>query len=171
MSASDRGLAGEIGVLAQDARQDGEHVLAPRQSRRDDRFVGRRSEEPGKDDPLHADGVADAVEQIAVVDVHRLIHAPGGARVGGGQRRAGQHSVDIAQDRLGLVQPVVAVIENGDLAQGVARKMLGRAERSRPHRRQPIGRALLFQSDHHGAAVGAAGNAMDGEIGHVCFSR
>src|SRR5882757_5816994 len=63
------------------------------------------------------DDIADAVEQIPVVDIHRLIHPR--RALGIVRRQAGlrQHAVEVAQDRLGLVQHEPVMLQHRHAAE------------------------------------------------------
>src|SRR5882757_3405222 len=115
---------------------------------------------------MKADDIAHTLEQVPVIDVHRLIHSPDGLGVDGSEGWGRQHAVEVAQDGLALVEAETAVLQHRHPAKGMAGQMLRRAEGARRHRRKAIGRAFLFQRGQDGSSKWTAGNGMDDEFGH-----
>ncbi len=65
-----------------------------------------------------------------------------------------------------LVEAEVAMIERWDLLERVDREIVARAVRAhRDRRERPVG-AFFFQRERDRADIGAAGNAVQREVGH-----
>ena len=77
---------------------------------------------------------ANALEEIPVVDIHHLTHAGGALDIGQGKGRLRQHAVEIAQDRLCFVKAEAFMVEHGNAAEKMTRKVLGRLEGAERHR-------------------------------------
>jgi hypothetical protein len=77
------------------------------------------------------------------------------------QPRAGHNGIDIAHDRLRLVQHPSVMLEGRNAAERVSRKMRLLLERAERHRSQFVGCALLFERQQGGAHIGAAGDAVN----------
>ncbi len=164
-----QGLAGEIGLLSQQARQLGHHLVALGHGRLDGRQVGLLTHQGRFDQALEADHIVDALKQVPVVDVHQLIHPRGGARIARSQGQARRHPVDIAQDGLGLVEREAVVLQGRHACEGVARDIGLLAMIAGLQPLQAPGRALFLKGDQGSAAKGAAGNEVQDKRRHGVF--
>jgi hypothetical protein len=160
------GVAGEILLAAQKTRQFVEHRVCLGHRIRDCAFITRLAQQARPDDALKPDDVGDTLKQVPVADIHDLIHQRGPLRRARCQRRRGQDAIEIPQDRLRFVEHQIAVLEHRHAPERMPQQMrlafrgLGR------NRRKPIVRALFFESSEHGAAIRAAGHAMNNELRH-----
>jgi hypothetical protein len=160
------GFAGKERLLAQQPRQLREHGARLGHRGRNGGLVGRKPHHARSHHAVKDDDIADAGEQIPVVDIHHLIHARRALGIGRRKRRRRQHAVEVAQDGLGLVEDKTIMLQHRHAPEGMAGKVFRRLKAAGRQRRETIGRALLFQHRQHGACERAARNGMDRKFRH-----
>ncbi len=103
---------------------------------------------------------------VAVVDADRHVHPRPVHRAVRDQRLARQHIVQIADNRAGLVEALAAVFQHRDLAEGVARQVLGLGvfPGLEIDRHQIVFDALLGQDHPHRADIGGPVEAINREF-------
>src|SRR6185437_8197411 len=94
------------------------------------------------------------------------IHARRGLRVRRRQGGARQHAVEIAQDRLRLIDAEVAMFEHWHASERMSRQMGLALERTGRHRGDPVRRALFLQRREDRPPERAAGHRVNDELGH-----
>jgi hypothetical protein len=117
--------------------------------------------------PLESDDIGRPLEQVPIIDVHQLVHAPRSMRMRWSQRWLRQHAIKIAQDRLALVEPKVSMVQYRHPAEGVAGKMLWTSQSTRRNGVNVVARTFLLQCDECGSAERTAGYAVHYEILHL----
>jgi hypothetical protein len=115
---------------------------------------------------MEDDDVGNALEQVPVVDAHQLIHSRRAPGVGGRQPGIGQHTVEITQDRRGLVQNETVMLEHRHAAERMPRQMFRRFVGAGRHRRDTVGRALLFERREHCSRERTAWDCVNNEFRH-----
>src|SRR5271166_2666945 len=157
---------GKVGLAPKQARKFVEHHMRLRHGIGDGCLVGLQAQKARPDDPLEADDVVDTPEQIPVADIHHLVHARGGFRIGGRQFGVGQHPVEIARDGLGLVEHEIIVFEHRHSPERMARKMRFLPVGAWCHEREPVARALLKQRCENRPAKRASRDTVNDKLGH-----
>jgi len=137
-----------------------------RQRLRDIRLVSGAVPEQVRQEPLGAYPYGYAGHDVPVDDVCDLVHARSHFRLGGLQRQPGKHIVDVAQNRLHLVEAEVTMLENGHSAKRMAPKMFLAFDAARRHRGDPIRRSLLLEAEQRRAAVGTPDRDVDNKFAH-----
>src|ERR1051325_9566425 len=158
------GDAGEERVAALDPLELLETQLGARDPGLDDVLVGAIGEQRGEQ-PLHHDLADDRRVSVIVHDTDDLIHPCALLRILGGQRASGEHLVDVAEDRRGLVDLESVVRECRHRAERIAREMrrLLLLAVEHAHVVQLVRSAFLLESHSHAADIGTElGPVYDG---------
>src|SRR4029078_1907954 len=111
-------IAGKTWLRSEQLRKLAEDDIRLRHRRGDRRFVGGDAEKPAANDPMEYNDVGDALKQVPIVDVHHLIHARRCFGISRRQRWPRKYPVDVAQDRLCLVEPEAIMLAAGILPKG-----------------------------------------------------
>jgi len=144
-------VTGEVGLRPELPRERIEHDARLGKRGGDRCLIGCQPHEPGPHDALEGNDVGDAMEEVPVVDVHQLVHAGGAARIGGRQCWLRHHAIEVAQDRLRLVQAEVAVLEHRYPTERMPAEMLRRAQRARHDGCDSVSGTLFLKRCQHGA--------------------
>ncbi len=158
-------IAGEKPVVLHQPVDFGEAQCRARQCGFDRRLV-RGAAEARHQHPVVEDGAGDAGPGIGIDDADQLVHPRPLMHVFGLQRRSRETLVDIAHDRLGLVEGKAVVLEGRDLGEGLASQMRRFAVSAERHLDKLVGDALFGERQSRAPHIGAAGRTVNDRMRH-----
>src|SRR5579875_2775721 len=137
-----------------------------RRQESDARLVRGAAEKSRHEKALEQDLSGDRRPSIGVDDADDLVHARPLVHVFRLQRRTGEALVDIAHDRLRLVEVKAVMLESRHFGEGVARQMRLLAMLAERHLDEIVGDPLFRERHPRAPHIGAAGRTIDDRACH-----